>query len=223
VLSLIIPTLNCRENLERTLQAVELRPAEWEVVVADGGSHDGTAEAAELAGARVVNSPKGRGVQLQTGAAHATRSWYLFLHADTLPQPGWAMIVEQFITTPEHWYQAAYFQLIFDDVGEQARRVESMANWRARTLGLPYGDQGLLISAEYYDHLGGFKPIPVMEDVDMVRRIGARRLHMLDSAAVTSAARYRRDGWWARPIKNVSLLGLYLLGVSPTTLQRWYQ
>ncbi len=223
MLSIVIPTLNCRDELTRTLAELDLRPPEWEIIVSDGGSRDGTVEAAELAGARTLISPPGRGTQLAAAAAASSRAWLLFLHADTRPQPGWAALVEGFAKAPANRFRAAYFQLILNDPSDDARRVERLANWRARTLGLPYGDQGLLISSEYYEHLGGYQSLPLMEDVDLVRRIGRHRLEELPTAAVTSAVRYQRDGWWARPIKNVTLLCLFLLGVPAATVARWYR
>ena len=97
-----------------------------------------------------------------------------------------------------------------------------LANWRARAFGLPYGDQGLLISRVLYDAAGGYAPLPLMEDVDLVRRLGKRRLAPLEAVAVTAAERYRRNGWWRRPLRNLCLLGLYVLGIPPERLARWY-
>lgn len=223
MLSIIIPTLNCKDDLKRTLDALAMRPEAWEIVVSDGGSQDGTPAVAELAGARLITATKGRGSQLGAGAQAARGPWYLFWHADTLPQPGWVALVERFIKNPDHDFHAAYFTLVLNDPDPAARRVERLANWRAATFGLPYGDQGLLISETYYDHLGGFKQIPIMEDVDIVRRIGRERLHALPTAAVTSARRYRHDGWWFRPLKNLCCLVLFLAGLPPRMIQEIYR
>lgn len=223
MLSIVIPTLNCRDELARTLDALDLRPPEWEIVVSDGGSTDGTRELAEAAGMRVATGTRGRGRQLAAGA-HAARSpWLLFWHADTHPQPGWTGIAQNFMEDPRNRFRAGYMRLILNDPSAPARRVEALANWRAETFGLPYGDQGLLISAEYYDHLGGYKPLELMEDVDLVRRIGRKRLVELPTAAVTSAVRYRRDGWWARPLKNLLCLTLHFAGFPSSTIARIYR
>ena len=93
---------------------------------------------------------------------------------------------------------------------------------RCRLFRLPYGDQGLLISRALYQRLGGFKPVPLMEDVDLVRRVGWRRLTALPSAAVTSAVRYRRDGYLLRPLRNLCCLTLYFLGVPPRAIVKLY-
>ena len=118
--------------------------------------------------------------------------------------------------------RAGYFRLAFDDPASQARRIERLANWRSRSLGLPYGDQGLLISRACYDALGGFAALPLMEDVELARRLGRRRLVALPAAALTSAARYRRGGWWRRPLRNLTLLGLFYAGLPPAWLRRLY-
>ena len=117
---------------------------------------------------------------------------------------------------------AAVFRFVLDDEDARARRVERLTRWRARVLGLPYGDQGLLISRRFYEGLGGYRPIPLMEDVDLARRIGRRRLEVLEADAVTSSERYRRDGWIVRPLRNLTILALYFLGLPPRLLVRLY-
>jgi rSAM/selenodomain-associated transferase 2 len=193
-----------------------------EVLVVDGGSGDATVEIAAGWGARVLTAPRGRGVQLAAGGAAATGDWLLFLHADTRLAPGWVAAARAFMARPGSGQRAAAFRLALDDADPRARRIERLANWRARTLGLPYGDQGLLIARAFYEALGGYRPLPLMEDVDLARRIGRRRMVILDVEAVTSAARYRRDGWWLRPLRNLALLGLYYLGAPPRLLLRLY-
>jgi hypothetical protein len=116
---------------------------------------------------------------------------------------------------------AGYFHLRFDDEGKGARRLERIVEWRARRLGLPYGDQGLLISRALYDAIGGFEPVPLMEDVGIVRRIGRARLRALDCDILTSARRYR-NGYAGRSLRNAGILTLYFLGVSPARLARIY-
>ena len=118
--------------------------------------------------------------------------------------------------------RAAVFRFALDDTSPAARRLEAGVAWRCRALGLPYGDQGLLLARAFYERLGGFKAIPLMEDVDLVRRIGRRRIMVLDLPAVTSAARYREDGWMLRPLRNLLCLALYLAGVPPRHILRFY-
>ena len=221
-LSLIVPTLNAGGRVADTLHAWQTAIGPDEIIVSDGGSRDGTIPAAEAVGATVINGPAGRGRQLATGGNHAGGDWLLFMHADTLPGINAGPAARAFINDETNASNAAAFRLRLDDDSGQARRVERLANWRAQKLGLPYGDQGLLISRDAYKSLGGFRPMPLMEDVDLVRRIGRGRVTLLNGEVMTSATRYRRDGYWKRPIKNVTLLCLYFLGVSSERLARMY-
>jgi hypothetical protein len=123
---------------------------------------------------------------------------------------------------PQARKRAAAFRLAFDDDSPQARRVVFWARLRARVMKLPYGDQGLLISRLLYDALGGYPDLPLMEDVELVRRIGRKRLVLLRSEAVTSAEKYRRDGWDKRPWRNLSLMARYLMGADPSELAKAY-
>jgi rSAM/selenodomain-associated transferase 2 len=218
-LSIVVPALDAAATLPATLAAVGGLGAE--IVVADGGSADDTVALAEAAGARVVRAPRGRGSQLASGAA-AAREWLLFLHADTVPGPGWAGAVQGFVAEPANRRRAAAFRFAVDLEGRDGRWLERAVAWRSRRLALPYGDQGLLIARAFYESLGGFRPLPIMEDVDLVRRIGRRRLAVLAAPLVTSGARYRRAGIVARGLRNLACLGLYFLGVSPRAIARLY-
>lgn len=220
MLSVVTPVLNAGPTLERSLAA--LASDVDEIVVVDGGSEDGSRDAAARTGAVVCASARGRGVQMRHGAERARGDWLLFLHADTRLDAGWRRSAEAFMTDSAAQTQAAYFKLAFDDGSWAARRTAAVANWRAQTLGLPYGDQGLLIPAAFYQAVGGYNPIPLMEDVDMVRRIGRRRLRCLDATAVTSADKYRSAGWLRRSSRNLFCLSLYFLGVDPARIQRVY-
>jgi len=222
-LSVVIPAYRAVATLGSTLDtlAAELQPND-EIVVVDAESGDGTATLAARRGARVLAAPRGRGTQLAAGAAAATGDWMLFLHADTRPAPGWRAAIEKFAGDAGNMSRAGYLRLVLDDPSNAARRIEWWATWRARSLGLPYGDQGLLLSRSFYNALGGYRALPLMEDVDLVRRIGRQRLAALPVAAVTSADRYRRDGWWARPFRNLLCLLLYFLGAPLRWIERFY-
>ncbi len=222
-LDVVVPTLNAEAGLPATLAALAPFAPDLSVIVCDGGSADRTGEIAAAAGARVIASPPGRGTQLRAGAQAGQAPWLLFLHADTVLQAGWRDAVDAFRSRGDSARRAAYFRLRFDSDDPRARRLERIAAWRAAAIGLPYGDQGLLIARSLYERIGGFQPIPLMEDVDIVRRIGARNLARLDATALTSAHRYRRDGWLLRPLRNAGCLALYFLGVSPGTLRRLYE
>ena len=218
-LSVVVPTLNAALQLPTTLSA--LGDVD-EVVLADGGSLDGTVEVAARLGAKIVAATRGRGQQLIVGADAARGQWLLFLHADTVLQPGWRLEATAFTAEAGNEAKAATFRFVLDDESLKARRLEKLVAWRGRTFCLPYGDQGLLIHRDFYRSLGGFRPLPLMEDVDIIRRIGCSRLVTLESGAVTSAERWQRDGWIWRSLKNVACLILYIVGVPPRLLVRLY-
>jgi len=214
-ISVIIPALNAARTLPATLAA--LGPVA-EVIVVDGGSRDGTIAVA--AGARVVVAPRGRGSQLAAGIAAARRDWFLLLHADTRLEAGWRKAAAGFMAAGVG--HAAWFRFALDSVDPRARRLERLVAWRCRVLALPYGDQGLLVHRDLLDSIGGIRPMPLMEDVDLVRRLGRHRLVGLDAAAVTSAAKWERDGWHRRSARNLVCLALYFAGVPVRTIARLY-
>jgi rSAM/selenodomain-associated transferase 2 len=223
LLSVVIPVLNAAETIGGTVTQWLASDVVDEVVVIDGGSADATFDAAELAGARVFPAPPGRGRQLAAGADAAAGDWLLFMHADTRLGPGWETVVRRFTSKPENLFRAGYFRFALDDPAPATRRLERIVEWRCRLLGLPYGDQGLLIAADFYERLGGYPPLPLMEDVALVRRIPNHRLQGLPADAVTSARRYREGGYLLRPARNLLCLGLYFLGVPPAALVSLYE
>lgn len=223
-LSIVIPTLNAAIALAANLAQFASAGAGGsiaEIIVSDGGSHDGSAAIAAAAGAVVVTGPAGRGGQLGRGAAAASGRWLLFIHADTLLDAGWEDAVRDAMARRGDGCAFA-FAFALDDAAPAARLLERLVAWRCRLFALPYGDQGLLISRRLYDEVGGFAPLPLMEDVEFIRRIGARRLQILPVRAVTSAARYRRDGYLRRSVRNLLCLSLWLSGVSPHRIAKLY-
>ncbi|HEX6865943.1 MAG TPA: TIGR04283 family arsenosugar biosynthesis glycosyltransferase [Caulobacteraceae bacterium] len=222
MISVVIPTLNAQAMLQRALSPLVPAAVDAlvrEVVVADGGSTDDTLALAEDAGARIVKTGPGRGVQLAAGCAAAKGPWLLALHADTELAENWAQAAADHIARRAD--SAGYFRFALDDRGVRARLWERGVAARCSALGLPYGDQGLLISKRLYEEVGGFRPLPLMEDVDLARRLKGR-LVALPAKAITSAERYRRDGYLGRSMKNAVILARYLAGADPERLARAY-
>lgn len=221
-ISVIMPALDAAAGIADALGAVAVPGLVGERIVVDGGSADGTVEIARAAGARVIAAERGRGAQLAAGASAARADWLLFLHADTVLARGWAEEAARFIADPANLARAAAFRFALDEPRRRGRLLEAGVALRSRLFALPYGDQGLLIGRDFHDRLGGFGTLPLYEDVDFIRRIGRRRLSLLRTPAVTSAARYRRGGYLLRPLRNLCLLGLYFAGVAPRRLTRLY-
>ncbi|MEN8721371.1 MAG: TIGR04283 family arsenosugar biosynthesis glycosyltransferase [Alphaproteobacteria bacterium] len=224
MISIIIPTYNAAAQIGPCLGALvpgAVAGQVRELILSDGGSTDDIAKIADGSGAQFIEGDKGRGGQLARGAATAKGPWLLFLHADTVLADGWIDAVSQFVAEA-HQGQAACFTFALADPDPRARRVEKWARRRARWFGLPYGDQGLLIHKQHYQEIGGFPDMPLMEDVALIRRIRKRDLTILPVEARTSPARYRTDGYWFRPLKNIGLLALYLVGVPARSLARLY-
>jgi rSAM/selenodomain-associated transferase 2 len=217
-LSIVIPALNAAPCLNATLATLDVGA---EVIVVDGGSSDRTVSITRAAGARVLLAPRGRGSQIGAGVAAARNHWLLLLHADTKLQPGWRDAVAEHMAGGSG--RAGYFRFVLNSSDRRARRLERVVTWRSRVLGLPYGDQGLLIHRDLLRELGGIAPIPLMEDVDLIRRIGRNRLVALPADALTSAVRWERDGYLRRSARNLLCLSLWFAGVPPRLLLHLYR
>lgn len=228
MISVVIPTLNAEAELPATLSALipgVVSGVIKDLVIADGGSTDATCDVADAAGATIVRTEKGRGRQMIAGAELARADWLLFLHADTVLETGWDHELACFVEAVERGERgeaAAVFRFALEDSGFMPRVIEGGVSIRCRVLGLPYGDQGLLVSKRLYEALGGFKPLDLMEDVDLVRRLGRKRLVTLRSRAVTSATRYKREGYARRVLRNWACLALFYLGVPNRNIAHFY-
>jgi len=218
LVSVIVPVFDDSDAARALLAGI--RPdARLEVVLADGGVDPRLDRlAAERADTTVVRSTRGRGRQMNTGAARARAPWLLFVHADSRMPPGW---LGHFAALPSD-VVGGWFRFALDDGAWQARLIERGVAWRVRLLKLPYGDQGFFVRRDAFDRLGGYRELPLMEDVDFVRRLRRMgRCVEIPLALPTSARRWRREGWWRRTAGNAALITLYLAGVSPSTLARW--
>lgn len=223
-LSIIIPTLNAEKHLPTCLASLMpgIEPGLIkELIIVDGKSTDRTVELALEAGGTIIECSPNRSKQLIAGSAEAKGSWLLFLHADTALAYNWQDKVSEHIENSSQY--AATFFLSYNSSAWQAKFLSWCANFRTRTFGLPYGDQGLLIPRQLYDELGGYAELPLMEDVAIAKEIGKKRLKLLKSRAITSAEKYQQEGWWKRILRNIWLISRYQLGASPEKLARHYQ
>jgi rSAM/selenodomain-associated transferase 2 len=218
-LSIIIPALNEERSLEQALASISSHA--HEIIVVDGGSKDGTVEIARKYTPVVLDSDQGRGIQQHTGACHAEGEVLLFLHADTLLPRGFEMMIERTLSEPKTIFGA--FRLGHHPSTALLNLVALMANLRSLILKMPYGDQGLFVRRSDYFRVGGFKDLPIMEDVDLVRRLNKiGKFKLVRSKVRTSARRYDRHGIVYRTVRNWSLIIRYLLGQSPERLHRLY-
>jgi rSAM/selenodomain-associated transferase 2 len=220
-ISVIVPTLDEEGSLERCLSSAR-SDAEVELIVADGGSSDGTVSMARRLGAHVVEGAQGRAGQLNAGAGKARGTIVLFLHADTELPRGFGDEVREILSDPSVGLGA--FRHRYDSDGRWHRFISLTVNLRCRLLGLPYGDQAFFLRREVFTRLGGFAHLPVLEDLDLVRR--ARReggFVMARSEVVTSSRRGRSQGELRTTCANDVLLMGFLLHVPPRRLLGAYR
>ena len=226
-LSVVIPTLQEAERLPLLLAdlAAAAPGLIAECVVVDGGSLDGTAALAQQAGATTLHCEPGRGLQLQIGVAASEAPWVLLLHADSRLSPGWAAAVQQAITgsdgesTPCAWH----FDLAVEGHGLPLRLLELAVAWRCRWRRMPYGDQGLLLPRRLLEAAGGVRPLPLMEDLDLVLRL--QQIASIRSLALpltVNGRRWQQLGVLTTARRNAALRRAWRLGRSPDILAARY-
>lgn len=220
-LSVVIPALNEAGQIQETL-ATLARARDVEVILVDGGSTDATASVASAAGIRVLGARPPRSVQMNAGAAAAAGDRLLFLHADTGLPAGFESQVRRTLAQPG--VAAGAFRLRINAPGHRLRVIERAANWRSRLFQMPYGDQALFMGRDLFWELGGFPPIPIMEDFELVRRLQGRgRIALAPGCAQTSARRWLRLGAVKTWLINQWVIAAYCAGVSPHRLAAWYR
>jgi len=221
-LSVIVPARNEAGGLPLLLADLGRAPRlVREVLVVDGGSEDGTPLLARLGGARTLVAEGGRGPQLACGAARASAPWLLLLHADVRLPAAWPAAVAAALARGEE--SAWAFGLRIDAGGAALRLVELAVRLRSRWRGLPYGDQGLLVPRHLVEGVGGIPPLPLMEDLELVRRLRARSpVRLLDGAVRVDARRWRRLGVWRTVIANARLRHAWRRGVPAAELAARY-
>ncbi len=220
-LSVVIAALNERASIESALRSTE-RPGVDRVVV-DGGSTDGTVEAARFLGAEtILIEPPGRAHQMDAGYRASEGAVVLFLHADSRLEPGWDAAIRRVMANPA--VSGGAFRLCFDSPRRVFRVIERGARLRSRFGRLPYGDQGIFIRREVLDRQGGIPPTPLFEDLDLVRTVRrAGRLVPLPDRCWTSVRRYERNGPLRTVARHQLALAAYLLNVDRSRVARWYR
>jgi rSAM/selenodomain-associated transferase 2 len=220
-IAVIVPTLNEADAIDAALASIA-GEIDVRIVIADGGSSDDTRDRAAAAGATVIVVRGGRGAQQNAGADAAAGELLLFLHADTRLPPGWAPTVRRILA--DRRVALGAFRLSIDGATWGERVVAAGANLRSRSWGLPYGDQALFLRRETFERLGGFAPLPIMEDWDLARRArDLGRIAVAGTAVVTSPRRWRRLGVMRTLLRNQIMLAGIRLGVPPDRLASFYR
>jgi rSAM/selenodomain-associated transferase 2 len=220
-ISVIIPTLNEAKTLRGTLQKLK-KGIDLEIIVVDGGSLDDTVLIAKEYTKKVFLSPPGRAIQMNEGARHAEGEILLFLHADSyISHGGTGKIVPALIGLPA---VGGAFQLAFDTKNILLRLIAQLANLRTRLTRIPYGDQGIFITKNVFQKIGGFRDLPIMEDVDLAVRMKKEgKVVFLREKIYTSPRRWEKEGILFTTFRNRALMIGYLLGVSPHRLANCYK
>ena len=216
-LSIVIPVLNEGAQLTSCLQCLQgLRQAEAELIVVDGGSMDDSVERATAQADLVISSPRGRSLQMNAGAAKARGDYLLFLHSDTRLPVGFS----------SHWLSDnvwGFFPVKLSGDRWAFRVIERAMSCRARFSGIGTGDQALFVRRDIFDQIGGFAAIPLMEDVEICRRLKVLcPPKVLSPTVLTSARRWQQRGIVSTVLQMWWLRLAFFLGVSPARLARRY-
>jgi rSAM/selenodomain-associated transferase 2 len=222
MISVVVPTLNEAENITKCIESIRLESHDIEIIIADGSSSDNTREiASEYPGVAVVESKRGRGIQMNTGASTASGDILLFLHADTTLEKGWSQSIRE--SLDENSIVGGAFTFAVDNPSWKYCLVEVWVKLRCKLCSLPYGDQAIFVRKSAFELIGRYKSIPLMEDVDLIERMKeSGRIAILDKKAITSERRWSHKGLVKTAAINQITMLLYKFGVSPERLFRLY-
>jgi rSAM/selenodomain-associated transferase 2 len=220
-ISIIIPVLNEANTINGVLARI-LGASNLEVIVVDGGSQDKTVALTQSVGVKVIAATGGRASQMNAGAAVATGSILLFLHADTHLPPAFDTFVRQVLL--DTGTIAGAFELRIDAELWGIRLIEKMVNLRSHFLSLPYGDQAIFLKASIFKEIGGFPNLPIMEDFELMRRLKRYgKIAIAPAPVLTSGRRWQKLGVVRTTLINQLIIIGYFLGVPPAKLARWYR
>ncbi len=222
MISVIVPALNEEHNLGLCIEGILKEAIDCEIIVVDGGSADTTVESAgSYPGVLFIHSRKGRGIQMNTGASVASGDVLLFLHADTLLETGWATGMLSVLEDTS--ISGGAFTFSIQSPLWKYRLVETWVRLRCKLCSLPYGDQAIFVRKSIFDLIGGYENIPLMEDVDFIRRLKKLgSIVILNKKAVTSERRWSKKGLLRAAVINQFIMLLYKFGVNPYWLARIY-
>lgn len=220
VVSVIIPTLNEADRIAEVVERTRALGGGCEIVVADGGSEDGTLAAATRADL-CLTVPPGRAIQQNAGAAASHGDVLLFLHADCWLEPEAVSAVRNALTDDRT--VGGCFRQTIDAAGVRYRLLESGNALRVRVLKWAYGDQGIFVRRDVFERLGGFPDVRLMEDLLLMKRLKrVGRIALVESRIHVSPRRWQQQGVIRQTLRNWSLLALAHCGVSPNRLTRLY-
>ena len=224
-ISIIVPVLNEQSIINELIEHLYDLPYAGgrEVIVVDGNQNQNTLAVISRGGVKKIASSRGRGVQMNAGAAEAIGETLLFLHADTRLPP---VALERIGLTiePPHIVGGA-FDLGIPSNKWGFRLIETVASWRSRITRIPYGDQAIFIKRTVFEQIGGFKEIPIMEDVEFMRRVrkSGRKITIIPLKVRTAARRWEKEGLLYTTLRNWILISAYACGVSPRRLSKFYK
>jgi len=213
-ISIIIPTINEANNLPLLLSDLSILKKEGEIIIVDCGSEDKTIDIANIYGAKVfISKERNRGLQLDIGAKNSKGEWLIFLHADTRLTYDWYKKINSFLEGNKN--SIYYFEFKINHKKIIYRVLEILVNFRSKFLKQPYGDQGLIIHRTTYFKNNGFRKIPLMEDVDFLKRLSNKKnLKQLNSPIFISSRKWERTNIVHQAIKNWNFRRRWLKGES---------